>query len=553
MSGPTWLPPRTLDSPERAVPQMSHSASSAVYRAPNKKGAPDFRPKYNPYDQNGGGGGGGGGGIATRYMATGPTGVPIHHSPGDHYYLPPHGPKDERNWSPHTDGYELIRGPDKTAGHHSKIDAEIDSLTAMLADLDGQPQDASTQLYDNVPYNKYLSGDHYNAVAPQSRPTSGYPPHPQSQYHPPTSYPGEHHAPPYTASHQPDRYAATASKPYPQPVPASYTTASTPTGPRFSVQVKTAQPVTYSQTGRQAEQAYAPPPPRQHAPRLPPQTGPQDWYPAHPSSQAQEMQRGRGGQVALSKRGMENNQMGAAQNPAYQSGKHVPAPTRPEEELDRLTKKLVYDMNHPPAEDYFGHCARCGDNVVGDGSGCIAMEQVFHVECFTCIVCHARLRGQPFYALDKKSYCETCYISTLEQCSKCSKPILDRILRAMGKAYHPRCFTCVVCNCCLDGVPFTVDATSQIHCIDDFHRKYAPRCSVCGKPIMPEAGQEETVRIVALDRSFHVNCYVCEECGLLLSSEGEGRGCYPLDGHILCKGCSARRIQDLSAKISTDC
>lgn len=38
------------------------------------------------------------------------------------------------------------------------------------------------------------------------------------------------------------------------------------------------------------------------------------------------------------------------------------------------------------------------------------MEQVFHVECFTCITCHARLRGQPFYALDRKSYCESCYI-----------------------------------------------------------------------------------------------------------------------------------------------
>lgn len=112
---------------------------------------------------------------------------------------------------------------------------------------------------------------------------------------------------------------------------------------------------------------------------------------------------------------------------------------RPEEELDRLTKKLVYDMNHPPTEEYFGmlqylmhfflfnvyseghgslslhlslsgRCARCGDNVLGDGSGCIAMEQVFHVECFTCITCHARLRGQPFYALDRKSYCESCYI-----------------------------------------------------------------------------------------------------------------------------------------------
>ncbi|XP_067380389.1 thyroid receptor-interacting protein 6 isoform X2 [Channa argus] len=572
MSGPSWLPPRNLDSPEQAVPQMSHIAGSAIYRVPNKKGASDIRPQYAPYDQNGGGGAGGG--MANRYMATGPTGGPMHHSFSDHYYSPPHGPKEDQNWSPHLDSYDLMhRGPEKPESYHSKIDADIDSLTSMLANLDNHPQDSSTQLYDNVPYNKYLSGDHYkpaqqSAAPSQGRPAMGYSPYPQSQYQPVPTYPSEHQAPQYSTSHQQDYYSSSTPKPYPQPIPASYTTASTPTGPRFSVQVKTAQPVTYSQTGRQAEQAYTPPPPRQHLSRPPPQTQTvsQGWYPPHPSSQTQEMQSemgykgscsGPGGRISqfpVSKRGMENNPTGsgAAQNPTYQSSK-VAATTRPEEELDRLTKKLVYDMNHPPTEDYFGRCARCGDNVVGDGSGCIAMEQVFHVECFTCITCHARLRGQPFYALDKKSYCESCYISTLERCSKCSKPILDRILRAMGKAYHPRCFTCVVCNCCLDGVPFTVDATSQIHCIDDFHRKYAPRCSVCGKPIMPEPGQEETVRIVALDRSFHVHCYVCEECGLLLSSEGEGRGCYPLDGHILCKSCSARRIQDLSAKISTDC
>ncbi|XP_076017281.1 thyroid receptor-interacting protein 6 isoform X2 [Genypterus blacodes] len=581
MSGPTWLPPRTLDSPERAAPQMAHSTGSAIYRAPNKKGTSDFRPKYGHYDQNGRGGGGGGGGMANRYMATGPTSGPIHHPSSDHYYSPPHGLKEDRTWSPHMDSYELMhRGPEKSAGHHSKIDAEIDSLTSMLADLDSHTQDSSAQLYDNVPYSRFLPGERYQSAPqsvapPQGRPSMGYPPHPQSQYHPVPPYPSEHQSPQYPTSHQQDYYSSSSSsssssapKPYPQPIPASYTTASTPTGPRFSVQVKTAQPVTYSQTGRQAEQAYTPPPPRQHTSRPPPQTqtAPHGWYPPHPNSQVQEMHSepvykggsaGSGGRAShgpLSKRGMEINQPGsvATQSSAYQPSKVVSAP-RPEDELERLTKKLVYDMNHPPAEDYFGRCARCGDNVVGDGSGCIAMEQVFHVECFTCITCHARLRGQPFYALEKKSYCESCYISTLERCSKCSKPILDRILRAMGKAYHPRCFNCVVCNCCLDGVPFTVDATSQIHCIDDFHRKYAPRCSVCGEPIMPEPGQEETVRIVALDRSFHVNCYVCEECGLLLSSEGEGRGCYPLDGHILCKGCSARRIQDLSAKISTDC
>nr|CAD7443332.1 unnamed protein product [Timema bartmani] len=41
-------------------------------------------------------------------------------------------------------------------------------------------------------------------------------------------------------------------------------------------------------------------------------------------------------------------------------------------------------------------------------------------------------------------------------------------------------------------------------------KKFAPRCCVCKLPIMPEAGQEETVRVVALDRSFHIACYKCE-------------------------------------------
>lgn len=60
--------------------------------------------------------------------------------------------------------------------------------------------------------------------------------------------------------------------------------------------------------------------------------------------------------------------------------------------------------------------------------------------------------------------------NTLETCTICSKPIMERILRATGKAYHPHCFTCVVCHRSLDGIPFTVDASNHIHCIEDFHK-----------------------------------------------------------------------------------
>nr|XP_042699821.1 lipoma-preferred partner isoform X4 [Chrysemys picta bellii] len=241
----------------------------------------------------------------------------------------------------------------------------------------------------------------------------------------------------------------------------------------------------------------------------------------------------------------------------YQSGFPASGPAsnaplfRPEDELEHLTKKMLYDMENPPSDDYFGRCSRCGENVVGEGTGCTAMDQVFHVECFTCMTCGNKLRGQPFYAVEKKAYCEPCYINTLEQCSVCAKPIMERILRATGKAYHPHCFTCVMCHRSLDGIPFTVDAGGNIHCIEDFHKKFAPRCSVCKEPIMPAPGQEETVRIVALDRDFHVQCYRCEDCGGLLS-EGDNQGCYPLDGHILCKTCNSARIQALTAKASTD-
>uniref|UniRef100_W5N6W6 LIM zinc-binding domain-containing protein n=1 Tax=Lepisosteus oculatus TaxID=7918 RepID=W5N6W6_LEPOC len=454
MSGPTWLPPRTLASPERPIASVS-SASPAFYRPP-KKVAAETNSKYGHFDQNSGGGVG----MATRYMATGPTG------------------KEERpSWSSQMSAFDLqvgdkvcesikqSRASDRQGAPLSSIDAEIDSLTSMLVNM----QQA----------DRYKPTMQPGASA-QGKPTPAYH-HASAQYHRAPQYasgsPVSSSQSPQSSQYSPGSaqqaypYSSQGAKPYPQPVPASYTTASTPTGPRFSIQVKTAQPVsTYSQTGRQAEQAYAPSPPRQPASRPLQERNPgypdpgQAWYrpppPLQPRDEQESGYRGgapsaavpRASQTSLPTRSPEA--LPPAPNQGYQQHKvtkdtcsgseegrsdfckcvtlsclciitpsggdggflfnlyplHQGAITRPEEELDRLTKKLVYDMNHPPAEEYFGRCARCGENVLGDGTGCVAMEQVFHVDCFSCITCHTRLRGQPFYAVDKKSYCESCYI-----------------------------------------------------------------------------------------------------------------------------------------------
>ncbi|XP_028910938.1 thyroid receptor-interacting protein 6 [Ornithorhynchus anatinus] len=494
MSGPTWLPPKQHQHQQPQRPPGRTPPTPGTGGPPPRTHPDHLGPPRTHPDHPGPG--------------FGPAPVP---SAPDQRYPPPRAPEERASaWGGPPGAPQHLQGRTADRGPLSPrtIEAEIDSLTSVLADLDSgrghaAPRRPDAQVYEPPRPPAYRPG-------------------------PPKSVGGSHPTP------------RAPAPPYGGPTPASYATASTPAGPAFPVQVKVAQPVRgYSQPRRGAQQAYGAP----TAPQPPPAGRAEAWEAGY---------RGR-----AEPGGKEDRPRGAHPIGAGGGGSYLPKapPSRPpEEEVERLTKKLVHDMNHPPPSgEYFGRCGGCGEDVVGDGAGVVALDRVFHVGCFVCATCHARLRGQHFYAVERRAFCEDCYLVTLEKCAVCSQPILDRILRAMGKAYHPACFTCVVCHRGLDGVPFTVDATSQIHCIDDFHRKFAPRCSVCAGAIMPEPGQEETVRIVALDRSFHVGCYKCEECGLLLSAEGECQGCYPLDGHILCKACSAWRIQELSATVTTDC
>jgi hypothetical protein len=57
-----------------------------------------------------------------------------------------------------------------------------------------------------------------------------------------------------------------------------------------------------------------------------------------------------------------------------------------------------------------GVCSQCGEKVVGEGSGCTAMDQVYHITCFTCQHCQIPLQGKPFYGLEGKPYCEEDYL-----------------------------------------------------------------------------------------------------------------------------------------------
>ncbi|XP_035163727.3 filamin-binding LIM protein 1 isoform X2 [Callithrix jacchus] len=233
---------------------------------------------------------------------------------------------------------------------------------------------------------------------------------------------------------------------------------------------------------------------------------------------------------------------------------HLPLPPPPPQALAEVPsvqpgpgplRAVEEELPPPPAEPVEREastdiCAFCHKTVSPRELAVEAMKKQYHAQCFTCRTCRHQLAGQRFYQKDGRPLCEPCYQDTLEKCGKCGEVVREHIIRALGQAFHPSCFTCVTCSRCIGDESFALGSQNEVYCLDDFYRKFAPICSICENPIIPRDGKD-AFKIECMGRNFHENCYRCEDCRILLSVEPTDQGCYPLNNRLFCKPCHVKR------------
>ncbi|XP_048187155.1 actin-binding LIM protein 3 isoform X2 [Perognathus longimembris pacificus] len=166
-------------------------------------------------------------------------------------------------------------------------------------------------------------------------------------------------------------------------------------------------------------------------------------------------------------------------------------------------------------------CYRCGDTCKGEVVR--VHNNHFHIRCFTCQVCGCGLAQSGFFFKNQEYICTQDYQQLYgTRCDSCRDFITGEVISALGRTYHPKCFVCSLCR-----KPFPIGdkvTFSGKDCV----------CQTCSqsmtssKPIKIRgpshcAGCKEEIKhgqsLLALDKQWHVSCFKCQTCGVILTGE----------------------------------
>uniref|UniRef100_A0A2R9ABR3 Actin binding LIM protein family member 3 n=1 Tax=Pan paniscus TaxID=9597 RepID=A0A2R9ABR3_PANPA len=185
-----------------------------------------------------------------------------------------------------------------------------------------------------------------------------------------------------------------------------------------------------------------------------------------------------------------------------------------------LTVPYQQNPYNPRGSSNVIQCYRCGDTCKGEVVR--VHNNHFHIRCFTCQVCGCGLAQSGFFK-NQEYICTQDYQQLYgTRCDSCRDFITGEVISALGRTYHPKCFVCSLCR-----KPFPIGdkvTFSGKECV----------CQTCSqsmassKPIKIRgpshcAGCKEEIKhgqsLLALDKQWHVSCFKCQTCSVILTGE----------------------------------
>ncbi|XP_030026695.2 PDZ and LIM domain protein Zasp isoform X2 [Manduca sexta] len=179
------------------------------------------------------------------------------------------------------------------------------------------------------------------------------------------------------------------------------------------------------------------------------------------------------------------------------------------------------------ADGLYPVCHKC-DKAITRGPFITALGRIWCPEHFICVnaTCRRALQDIGFVEENGQLYCEFCFEQYIApSCDKCHAKIKGDCLNAIGKHFHPECFSCVYCGKLFGNNPFFLE-DGLPYCEADWNELFTTKCFACGFPV--EAGDRW---VEALNNNYHSQCFNCTVCKKNL----EGQSFFAKGGRPFCK------------------
>ncbi|XP_036209434.1 paxillin isoform X7 [Myotis myotis] len=179
-------------------------------------------------------------------------------------------------------------------------------------------------------------------------------------------------------------------------------------------------------------------------------------------------------------------------------------PPKPGSQLDSMLGSLQSDLNKlGVATVAKGVCGACKKPIAGQVV--TAMGRTWHPEHFVCTHCQEEIGSRNFFERDGQPYCEKDYHTLFSpRCYYCNGPILDKVVTALDRTWHPEHFFCAQCGAFFGPEGFH-EKDGKAYCRKDYFDMFAPKCGGCARAILENY-------ISALNTLWHPECFVCREC-----------------------------------------